>query len=83
MYGPQLPFSQALHARKYRSEGESFADAMTRVAHALQDDTRHGAQLLEILLQMRFLPGGAHPVGDGGEPSGHAVQLLCERHDRR
>lgn len=58
MYGPQLPFSQALHARKYRSEGESFADAMTRVAHALQDDTRHGAQLLEILLQMRFLPGG-------------------------
>ncbi len=58
MHGPQLPFSQALHARKYRSEGESFTEAMARVAHALQDDAHHSAQLLEILLQMRFLPGG-------------------------
>ncbi len=58
MYGPQLPYAQALHARKYRSANESFAEAMLRVAHALQDDDRHGAQFLDILLQMRFLPGG-------------------------
>lgn len=30
--GPQLPFSDELHAGKYRSEGESFREAMSRVA---------------------------------------------------
>ncbi len=58
MQGPQLPFSQALHAGKYRSGNETFAAAMTRIARTLQDDERHGAAFLDALLEMRFLPGG-------------------------
>ena len=56
--GPKLPFSESLHAEKYRGPGESFKEAMTRVASALQDDTAHFREIREILLEQRFLPGG-------------------------
>lgn len=58
MHGPQLPYSQALHARKYRSAGETFAAAMSRLAHALSDSRPHCLAFQDILLQMRFLPAG-------------------------
>lgn len=57
-YGPQDPFCDKLHAEKYRASGETFREAMTRVAQALRDDDEHFRTLREILLQMRFLPGG-------------------------
>ncbi len=56
--GPELAFSEDLHAQKYRGEGESFREAMNRVATALSDDDGHYKEFREILLDMRFMPGG-------------------------
>lgn len=58
MFGPTLPLSQEIHAQKYRSEGESFEEAMTRIANALKDDEDHFRQFRDALLNMRFLPAG-------------------------
>jgi ribonucleoside-diphosphate reductase alpha chain len=58
MTGPQNPFCEALHAEKYRSEGESFREAMSRVASALKDSDEHFHAFRDILLDMRFMPGG-------------------------
>lgn len=57
-YGPTLPISEEIHAMKYRSKGESFREAMNRIASALSDDTEHYYAFREILLDMRFLPAG-------------------------
>lgn len=57
-YGPTVPFSEELHAQKYRSPGESFEDAMTRVASALKDTDEHFHEFRDILLNMRFMPAG-------------------------
>ena len=57
-YGPTLPISEEIHAMKYRSKGESFKEAMIRVADALKDNEEHYNQFKEILLEQRFLPAG-------------------------
>tara|TARA_Y100000361_G_scaffold14974_1_gene11820 strand:+ start:4436 stop:6112 length:1677 start_codon:yes stop_codon:yes gene_type:complete len=54
----KLKFSDELHAQKYRSEGETFDDAMARVAGTLASDDPHFHTLLDILRDQRFLPGG-------------------------
>lgn len=56
--GPQSGFSEAIHSEKYRLEGETFRDSMSRVAGALKDDADHFHQFRDALLNMRFLPGG-------------------------
>lgn len=56
--GPSLPFSNELHAGKYRQEGESFREAMNRVANGLKDDDAHFHTLRDVLLDMRFMPAG-------------------------
>lgn len=56
--GPQLAFSDQLHATKYRNEGESFREAMNRVASALKDDDQSFHDFRDILMDMRFLPAG-------------------------
>lgn len=58
MQGPQVPFSQELHAQKYRGEGESFREAMNRIAASLKDDDLHYNAFRDALLNMRFLPAG-------------------------
>tara|TARA_R110000737_G_scaffold47134_7_gene67088 strand:+ start:7133 stop:8863 length:1731 start_codon:yes stop_codon:yes gene_type:complete len=59
MNGPKTPFSQFLHADKYRAPGESFDEAMNRIAAALTDGGRHEfLELREILRDMRFMPAG-------------------------
>jgi ribonucleoside-diphosphate reductase alpha chain len=58
MYGPTLPISQEIHATKYRSEGETFIQAMERIARTLADNDEHHVELLRILLDMRFMPAG-------------------------
>jgi len=63
--GPQTRFSDNLHAQKYRSEGETFEDSMYRIANALKDDTNHFNALKNILLDMRFMPGGRVQAGAG------------------
>lgn len=57
-YGPRTPFADELHGEKYRSQGESFREAMNRVAGALKDSDAHYQALREVLLDMRFLPAG-------------------------
>lgn len=58
MYGPILPISQDTHQLKYRQNGESFEQAMRRVASALSDNSEHERKFLDILLNQRFLPAG-------------------------
>jgi len=57
-YGPTLDISEEIHAQKYRSEGETFREAMTRVAEALKDDKGHFDNFRNILYNQRFLPAG-------------------------
>ena len=57
-YGPTLPISEEIHAQKYRSKGETFREAMTRVAEALKDDATHFDNFRTILYNQRFLPAG-------------------------
>lgn len=57
-YGPTQPFSDELHAGKYRQEGEGFREAMNRVSSSLKDDDNHFHKFREVLLDMRFMPGG-------------------------
>lgn len=56
-YGPKVPESDAQHASKYRGPGESFEEACNRVSSVLAP-REHYKPLREILLDMRFLPGG-------------------------
>lgn len=56
--GPTFAYSERLHREKYRLEGESFREAMNRVASALADDSEHYHDFRECLLRMRFMPGG-------------------------
>lgn len=56
--GPALPFSDELHAQKYRQPGESFREAMNRVANGLKDDDQHFHDFRDVLLSMRFMPAG-------------------------
>lgn len=56
--GPTQPHSDAIHAEKYRAPGESFRDAMNRVAAGLSDNDVHYHQFRDILLNMRFMPAG-------------------------
>ena len=57
-YGPTLPISEEIHSMKYRSHGETFREAMTRVAEALKDNEAHFMNLRSILYNQRFLPAG-------------------------
>lgn len=56
--GPSLGISEEIHAMKYRSKGESFREAMARVADSLKDNEDHYNNFREILLDQRFLPAG-------------------------
>lgn len=57
-FGARNPNCDRIHAWKYRSPGESYREAMGRVAAALQDSESHYYSFREILLEQRFLPGG-------------------------
>lgn len=58
MVGPTLEISKDIHATKYRLEGETFEQAMRRIAHAMADDAEHEKDLLDGLMNMRILPAG-------------------------
>jgi ribonucleoside-diphosphate reductase alpha chain len=51
-------FSDQLHAEKYRADGESHDEAMTRIASALKDDKQHFDAFRDILRNLRFMPAG-------------------------
>ena len=56
--GPSLPISEEIHSMKYRLTGESFKEAMARIADALGDGKEHYEQFKDILYGMRFMPAG-------------------------
>jgi ribonucleoside-diphosphate reductase alpha chain len=56
--GPPTPLAETIHKEKYRGEGETFEQAMYRIAGTLSDGDEHYNALKDILLDMRFLPGG-------------------------
>ena len=56
--GPQQPFSDNLHATKYRSPGESFGESQDRFASALTICPEHYQATREIVRNMRFMGGG-------------------------
>lgn len=57
-YGPKEPLSEAIHSLKYRAKGETFKEAMSRVADALADNPEHFREFRDALLYQRFLPAG-------------------------
>jgi len=57
-YGPQLAIAEETHARKHRLTGETFREAMSRIANILSDTPEHFYSYRDILLNQRFLPGG-------------------------
>ena len=65
MFGPQNPFSQQLHAEKYRGEDESFDDYCVRYARATAHDERHFRILLDALRHQRLLPAGRQQLAVG------------------
>lgn len=58
MTGPQLAMADAIHAMKYRGEGEDFREAMNRVAAGLRDSDRHYHEFRDVIMEQRFLPAG-------------------------
>lgn len=56
--GPRNPFSQELHAKKYRQQGESFDDYCIRYARTTADDASHFRHLLDGLRSQAILPAG-------------------------
>lgn len=56
--GPQTRVGEYFHAMKYRGDGESFREAVNRVASALKDSDDHFHQFREIIGDMRFMPAG-------------------------
>lgn len=58
MFGPQTKAAEATHAMKYRQQGETFRDAVNRVASALKDSDQHYHEFREIFGDMRFMPAG-------------------------
>lgn len=57
-YGPTIKISEEIHKEKYRGVGETFKEAMSRVANALKDDEEHYLKFRDALYNMRFLPAG-------------------------
>lgn len=56
--GPKTLYSDQLHAEKYRLPGETFRDAMNRVASGLADGKEHYHAFRGALLAQRFMPAG-------------------------
>ena len=56
--GPTTKLSQEIHALKYRLDNESFEECIYRIANALKDSDDHFYELKDVLMNMRFLPGG-------------------------
>ena len=54
----QTPFSDQLHAEKYRADGEEFPEACNRIAGALTDSREEFHSFRDILRGLRFLPAG-------------------------
>lgn len=57
-FGPSLPISEEIHATKYRQDGETFKQAMSRIAQTLTSTQEEFYDVRQMLLEQRFLPAG-------------------------
>lgn len=73
--GPTLEVSEEIHSTKYRMRGESFREAMNRIAATLKDDDGHYYKLRDVLLNQRFLPGGRIQAAIGSNR--HVTAINC------
>jgi len=73
--GPTISISKEIFDTKYAINGESFEEAMHRIASHLEDDTQHGKAFEEILQEQRFLPGGRIQATAGS--GRNATSLNC------
>lgn len=62
-------FSDQLHAEKYRIPGETFREAMSRIAGAMTSTPEDFADFREELLTMQFLPAGRIQAAMGAPKS--------------
>lgn len=62
-YGPTLPLSQEIDAKKYRLEGETFEESIERLVQITDEPYRDATR--EMLLNQRFLPAGRIRAGGG------------------
>ena len=76
-YGPQTENSKMILEQKYLLPGgeEDFPGMCTRVASTLQENDKHGEAFADMLLNMRFLPGGRILAGIGS--SYNRTSLNC------
>lgn len=65
MTGPQLAFSDELHATKYRNPGEDHREAMGRNASAMCDSEDHYKAFRELTMALRFMAAGRVQSGMG------------------
>ena len=63
--GPQLTFSDKLHAEKYRLPNEDYRGKCARVSGPLSDNEEHFHQYYELTLDQRFLEAGRVQAGIG------------------
>jgi len=68
-FGPQHPFCDQVHDEKYRGPGESFPEAMNRIASAMSDDEAHYRTFRDIIRNMRFMPAGRVQAAVGSSRS--------------
>jgi ribonucleoside-diphosphate reductase alpha chain len=61
--GPSTPFAEQLHAEKYRTQGETFREAMNRIAAALdrQHELTSRNSATSCLISAFFRPGACKP----------------------
>lgn len=76
-HGPTLPLAEETHARKHRLTGESFREAMSRIANVLADSANHFDRYRDILLNQRFLPGGRIQASVGSPRKTTAFNCYC------
>lgn len=74
-YGPKVPFSDELHATKYRLPGEPFREAMNRIAAPLSDNEAHFHAFRDATRDMRYLPAGRIQASVG--TSKHVTAFNC------
>ncbi len=56
-FGPRTTFGEYVHRTKYRGNGESFEEAMNRIAGVVAPGDEY-RPFREVLLHQRYLPGG-------------------------
>lgn len=73
--GPSQPHSDQVHAEKYRAPGESFREAMGRIASGLADNSDHYDEFRSIMMDMRFMPAGRIQAAIGSQK--HITPYNC------